>query len=72
MKNKTMKNKKLKTKMFEDGYTHKEVAECLGINTKVFTNKINRLVVNGYETKFTEAEKIALALKFGIDKNDIE
>ena len=67
-----MKNKKLKTKMFEMGVTHKQVATLLGINTRVFTNKINRQLVNGYETKFTAAEKIVLALKFDLNENDIE
>lgn len=67
-----MKNKKLKTKMYKMSATHKQVAEFLGINTKVFTNKINRLVVNGYEAKFTTTEKMALAMKFGIKENDIE
>lgn len=67
-----MKNKKLKTKMYEMGVTHKQVADFIGINAKVFTNKINRLVVNGYEAKFTETEKIVLAMKFDINKDDIE
>lgn len=67
-----MKNKILKTKMFEMGVTHKQAAQLLDINTRVFTNKINKLIVNGYETKFTATEKKVLALKYGINENDIE
>lgn len=67
-----MKNKKLKTKMFEMGVTHKQVAALLGINAKVFTNKINKITINGYEAKFTKAEKVVLSLKFDIPEEEIE
>jgi hypothetical protein len=67
-----MKNKKLKTAMYAMGVTHKQVAALLDINTRTFTNKINRRFVNGYETKFTKAEKVVLSLKFYIAENEIE
>jgi hypothetical protein len=67
-----MKNKKLKTAMFEMGVTHAQVAKLLDINARTFTNKINRLNVNGYEAKFTATEKVVLALKFDLNENEIE
>lgn len=67
-----MKNKKLKTKMFEMGVTHKQVAALLDINTRVFANKINKRVVNGYEASFTAPEKVVLSLKFDISIEEIE
>lgn len=67
-----MKNKKLKTAMFEQEYTHKMAAEILEINTRVYTNKLNKRTINGYVAGFTVAEKALLAAKFGIDANDIE
>lgn len=65
-------NKRLKTAMFAMGVTHKQVAALLDINTRVFSNKINRRVVNGYEAKFTQAEKVVLSLKFDLNENEIE
>lgn len=67
-----MKNKTLKTAMFAAGVTHKKAAEKLGINYRVFTNKINHITVNGYQAKFTVAEKALLATIFEIDVNSIE
>ena len=67
-----MINKKLKTAMFEQECTHKMAAEILEINTRVFTNKLNKRTVNGYAARFTASEKTMLALKFGINANEIE
>ena len=70
MRNK--KNKKLKVAMFGQGVTHSEAAGMLGINPQVFCNKINLRKVNGYDIRFTIAEKAMLAEYFKIDVNDIE
>lgn len=67
-----MINKKLKLAMYEKEVTHKDVSASMGINTKVFTNKINKRVVNGYEARFTDAEKVWLADAFGVAVSDIE
>ena len=67
-----MKNRKLKTAMFEREITHRKAAAILGINPRVFTNKINKRVVNGYEATFTAPEKALLATEFEIDANEIE
>lgn len=67
-----MKNKKLKTAMFEQGYTHKMVAKLLEINVRTFANKLNKRMANGYEAGFTVSEKLLLALKFDIEENEIE
>lgn len=67
-----MKNKALKTAMFNCEATHKKGAEILGINARVFTNKINKRFVNGYESKFTVAEKNLLAAKFNLNVEEIE
>ena len=67
-----MTNKKLKTVMFEREITHRQAAAKLGINSKVFTNNINKRTVNGYVASFTVAEKALLANEFGINENEIE
>lgn len=67
-----MKNKALKTAMYTAEKKHKDVAEVLGINTKVFTNKLNHRKVNGYEARFTYSEKATLASMFGLLIIDIE
>lgn len=67
-----MKNKALKTAMYAAEKKHKDVAKVLGINTKVFTNKLNRRTVNGYEARFTTSEKSMLASMFGLLIIDIE
>lgn len=67
-----MKNGKLKTAMFEREVTHRKAAAILGINPRVFTNKINKRVVNGYEATFTVAEKSLLATEFALNAEDIE
>jgi predicted DNA-binding protein (UPF0251 family) len=67
-----VKNKKLKMAIFEKEMKYKEVAEEMGINRKVFMNKINQSVVNGYVAKFKPIEKVWLANRFGIKVSDIE
>lgn len=67
-----MKNKKLKTAMFEREITHKAAAERLGINSRVFTNKLNKRVVNGYQAGFTVSEKNMLAMLFDVPVTEIE
>lgn len=67
-----MKNKVLKMAIFEKEMKYKEVAEEMGINRKVFANKINQSVVNGYVAKFKPIEKVWLANRFGIKESDIE
>ena len=44
----------------------------MGINRRVFSNKLGRRTVNGYVIQFTEAQKEWLAAKFGIETTDIE
>lgn len=67
-----MKNKKLKTAMFESEVTHKQAAAILGINSRTFTNKINKRIVNGYEASFTVPEKTMLAREFNLSVDDIQ
>ena len=67
-----MKNKKLRRAMFDKEVTQKETAAKMGINAKVFQNKINQRTVNGYLVRFTVAEKVWLACEFGINENDID
>ena len=67
-----MKNKALKIAMYAAGKKHRDVAKVLGINTKVFTNKLNRRTVNGYEARFTTSEKAMLASMFELLIIDIE
>lgn len=67
-----MINKVLKVAIFESEKKHSEVAEEMGINRKVFCNKINHRVANGYVARFKPVEKAWLANKFGIKESDIE
>lgn len=67
-----MVNKTLKTALYVNSITHKKAAAKLGINTRTFTNKINKRKVNGYTASFTMAEKMVLASEFNLDVNDIE
>ena len=67
-----MRNKKLKLAMYAVDANYKDVEDFLGINTKVFTRKINRQKVNGYECYFKECEKAILAKKFKIKVTEIE
>ena len=67
-----MTNKALKIAMFEREATHKQAAEMLGINARVFTNKINKRIINGYEASFTPAEKTMLAAQYQINVNEIQ
>lgn len=67
-----MKNKKLKMAIYESEKKYGEIAEAMGISRKVFCNKINHLVVNGYEARFKPVEKAWLVKEFGIKESDIE
>lgn len=67
-----MVNKELKTAMFANGTKYKQAAAKLEINTRTFTNKINKRTVNGYVASFTAAEKAMLANEFNLDPNVIE
>ena len=67
-----MKNKKLKTAMYEQEVRQKQAAALLEINQRTFTNKINKRVVNGYLASFTLAEKTLLAQTFNLNVTDIE
>lgn len=62
----------LRSKIALQGITIKELAAEMGINRRVFSNKLGRRSVNGYEAQFTDAQKEWLADKFGIDTTDIE
>lgn len=62
----------LRSKIALEGITIKELAAEMGINRRVFSNKLGRRMVNGYVIQFTEAQKEWLAAKFGIDTTDIE
>lgn len=50
----------------------KEVAAEMGINTRVFNNKLRLRTVNGYVARFTDEQKKWLAERFGIDASEIE
>lgn len=65
-------NRVLRSKMVLMGITHKELAEEMGINRRVFSNKLARRVVNGYTIQFTDAQKEWLANRFGLDVTEIE
>ena len=67
-----MVNKILRSKIVLQGITIKELSKEMGINYRVFRNKLGRRTVNGYVVQFTEAQKEWLAAKFGIDTADIE
>lgn len=54
------------------GVTHKELAAEMGINARVFGNKLCQRTVNGYVCRFTEAQKEWLAARFGIAVEEIE
>lgn len=62
----------LRSQMALWGITIKELSKEMGINRRVFSNKLGRRVVNGYVIQFTEAQKEWLADKFGIEITDIE
>lgn len=62
----------LRSQMALQGITIKELSKEMGINRRVFSNKLGRRTVNGYVIQFTESQKEWLAAKFGIDITDIE
>lgn len=65
-------NDKLKAKAILNKATLKELAEQMGINQRVFYNKLNRRMVNGYEAHFTNDEKLFLAKTLGMKEKDIK
>lgn len=65
-------NKVLRSRFIFYGLTQKMIAAEMGINARVFANKMYRRKVNGYEARFTEAQKEWLAARFGIEITDIE
>lgn len=62
----------LRSKIALQGITIKELAAEMGINRRVFSNKLGRRKVGPYVSHFTEAQKEWLAAKFGINTTDIE
>ena len=62
----------LRSQMALHGIIIKELADEMGINRRVFSNKLGRRKVNGYVCVFTEQQKEWLAAKFGINTTDIE
>lgn len=62
----------LRSQMALQGITIKELSTEMGVNRRVFSNKLARRTVNGYVVHFTEAQKEWLANKFGINTTDIE
>lgn len=62
----------LRSQIALHGITIKELATEMGINRRVFSNKLGKRKVNGYVIHFTEAQKEWLAAKFGIETTDIE
>lgn len=58
--------------MILHGVTHKDLAAEMGINVRVFGNKLAQRTVNGYKCRFTEAQREWLAERFGIAVEEIE
>lgn len=67
-----MRNRKLRSKFVLEGIAQNEVAAEMGINVRVFNNKLGRRMVNGYEIRFTEGQKEWLSKRFDIPVEDIE
>ena len=65
-------NSKLRSLIVLHGTTQKRVAAEMGINTRVFNNKLNMRTVNGYVIRFTPAQKEWLSERFNIPVADIE
>jgi hypothetical protein len=70
MMNKT--NNKLRSQFVLFNVRQKDVAAEMGINKRVFNNKLFRRTINGYKVYFTEEQKQWLAKRFNMDVNDIE
>lgn len=62
----------LRSQMALHGITIKDLASEMGINRRVFSNKLGCRNVNGYDVRFTDRQKDYLATKFGIKTTDIE
>ena len=54
------------------GITIKELAAEMGINRRVFSNKLGKRTVNGYVIRFTDEQKRWLAEKFDMSITEIE
>jgi hypothetical protein len=54
-------NNKLRSQMVLHGETQKRVAAEMGINARVFNNKLRQRTVYGYVIRFTPAQKEWLA-----------
>ena len=65
-------NNKLRSKFVLFGVQQKEVAAEMGINPRVFNNKLRRRTINGYKVYFTEDQKKWLAERFNMNVNEIE
>lgn len=65
-------NAKLCSMFVLHGIKQKDVAAEMGINARVFNNKLRQRTVNGYAVHFTQAQKEWLAHRFGMEVEDIE
>lgn len=65
-------NIKLRSQFVLFGVTQKQVAAEMGVNNRVFNNKLGRRMVNGYIIKFTDEQKAWLSDRFDIPVMDIE
>lgn len=65
-------NNFLVSKFVAEDVKQKEVAAEMGINARVFNNKLRLRTVNGYQARFTDEQKEWLAERFGIDASEIE
>ena len=66
------RNTKLRSRFVLYGVTQKQVAAEMGINARVFNNKLGLRTVNGYVIRFTQAQKEWLAERFDMEVKDIE
>lgn len=65
-------NNKLRSQFVLFDVQQKEVAAEMGINPRVFNNKLRHRTVNGYKVRFTEDQKQWLAERFNMNVNEIE
>ena len=72
MRERKIKNKRLKIAIMENETTQKSLAKEMGVCTKTFVRKCNGIKVNGYTARFSDVEKSWLADRLGIDASEIE